>query len=300
MLRWRLVLGPILIAVLIGIFTLDAQAGPSAPYLLALCLFLAVRSSWELVQLLQTRSFQPNLWLVAACSAAIIAASWFNHTPWAVPATGNAASALGPAMLVFSLSVVALLVRGAVRYQAPGSSMETLGAELLVLSYVGVLTSVTAQLRWVAGDDTGYLALGSLVVVTKCGDTAAYTFGRLFGRKKMSPLLSPGKTWAGAVGALVGGAAGSWAWFHWGTPWLTPHRVPCALTWALLYGVVIALTGLVGDLCESLIKRDLGRKDSAPLLPGFGGLLDLLDSVIFSGPVAYALWLVLPLAEASH
>src|SRR5207249_1492180 len=120
-------------------------------------------------------------------------------TPFGALHGGHALGALGPAMLVLSLSIVALLIGGGLRYRAPGTSMETLGAELLVLCYVGVLTSVTAQLRWVAGDETGYLALGSLVVVTKCGDTVAYTFGRLFGRRKMAPLLSPGKTWMGAV-----------------------------------------------------------------------------------------------------
>jgi phosphatidate cytidylyltransferase len=62
------------------------------------------------------------------------------------------------------------------------------------------------------------------------------------------------------------------------------------------YGLIIGLVGLVGDLCESLIKRDVGRKDSAALMPGFGGLLDLLDSILYAGPVAYVLWRTLPLA----
>jgi phosphatidate cytidylyltransferase len=65
----------------------------------------------------------------------------------------------------------------------------------------------------------------------------------------------------------------------------------------VLYGIIMGLVGLIGDLCESLIKRDVGQKDSAPLFPGFGGLLDLLDSVIYAGPVAYLLWLTLPLAS---
>ena len=70
---------------------------------------------------------------------------------------------------------------------------------------------------------------------------------------------------------------------------------PPAAHWAILYGVAVGIVGLTGDLCESLIKRDVERKDSAALLPGFGGLLDLLDSVLYAGPVAYVLWLVLPL-----
>ena len=62
-----------------------------------------------------------------------------------------------------------------------------------------------------------------------------------------------------------------------------------------MFGLVIGVVGLGGDLCESLIKRDMGHKDSAELMPGFGGLLDLLDSILFAGPAAYVLWLILPL-----
>ena len=105
--------------------------------------------------------------------------------------------------------------------------------------------------------------LGSLIVAAKCGDTGAYTFGRLFGRRKMSPLLSPGKTWAGAVGAVVVGGLGAWAWLQYaprlfGGSWTGGDWLVC-----VLYGVIVAIAGLVGDLCESLIKRDLGKKDAA-------------------------------------
>jgi phosphatidate cytidylyltransferase len=62
----------------------------------------------------------------------------------------------------------------------------------------------------------------------------------------------------------------------------------------LSYGVLVAIAGIVGDLCESLIKRDLGKKDAAALLPGFGGLVDLTDSIVYAGPIAYLLWLTLP------
>ncbi|MFO1023473.1 MAG: phosphatidate cytidylyltransferase [Planctomycetales bacterium] len=72
-----------------------------------------------------------------------------------------------------------------------------------------------------------------------------------------------------------------------GTPWF----------FALCYGFCLGVIGLIGDLCESLIKRDLGKKDSASLFPGFGGLLDILDSVIYSAPVAYLLWIIFPLGK---
>jgi len=298
MLGPRLLIGPILIAALVGILVLDTRFGPAAPCLCVLAILLGVRSAWELVQLLRVRSFEPSLALVTACTVFVIAVNWLprvcNLSCCNVSGTGL--SALGPAMLAYSLSVMAVLARGCVRYREPGRTIETLGAELLIIAYAGILLSLTAQLRWVRGDALGYLPLGSLVVATKCGDIFAYTFGRLFGKKKLVPLLSPGKTWAGAWGALGGAAVGSVLFFQFVTPLVLTDRHPAAWYWAAIFGAVIGFAGLVGDLCESLIKRDVGQKDSAPLLPGFGGLLDILDSVIYAAPAAYVLWLILPLA----
>ncbi len=96
--------------------------------------------------------------------------------------------------------------------------METLGAELIIVAYVGVLLCLTAELRWVAGAQAGYLVLGSLIIAAKCGDIGAYTLGRLFGRRKMAPRFSPGKTWAGAIGALIGSAARRVALARLGSP----------------------------------------------------------------------------------
>ena len=90
-----------------------------------------------------------------------------------------------------------------------------------------------------------------------------------------------------------------WAWLHFGPNLFFDDVTPCPAGWSLLYGAVIGVVGLVGDLAESLIKRDVGKKDSAVLMPGFGGLLDLLDSVLYAGPVALLLWKFLPLATWS-
>jgi phosphatidate cytidylyltransferase len=294
MLGWRLLLGPLLIVALVGLFWFDAQRGQSAPVLAVLAIALGFRSTWELIQLLRVR-FQPHFAVTVSCVLAVIASNWIWLALPDYPAPAPAmVSRLGSVMLVYSLSVAALLVSGLIRYTAPGKTVETLGSELLVLSYVGVFVSLAVQLRWIDSVNFGYLPLASLVVITKCGDTAAYFTGRLFGKTKLIPLISPGKTRAGAVGALVGASLGSLAWFWWGGrgvfgvepgPWYA----------VALYGFTLGLIGLIGDLAESLIKRDVGQKDSAPLLPGFGGLLDLLDSIIFTGPIAYLLWLVLPL-----
>ncbi|MBS0262885.1 MAG: phosphatidate cytidylyltransferase [Planctomycetes bacterium] len=294
MLGWRLFLGPILIAALIGLFWLDTQRGATAPILALLALGLGFRSTWELVQLLRVR-FQPQFGLTVGCVLAVIASNWYwLLRPETFAGTADAVARLGPVMLVVSLAVALLFVNGLWRYEAPGRSLETLGSELLVLSYVGVFVSLVVQMRWLDSAKLGYLPLASLVVATKCGDTAAYFTGRALGKTKLCPKISPGKTRAGGVGALVGAALGSVAWFHWAGPGL--FGVTSGPWYAVaFYGVVLGLVGLVGDLAESLIKRDVGQKDSAPLLPGFGGLLDLLDSILFTAPVAYLLWLVLPL-----
>lgn len=296
MLRWRLAISALLIPSLIGLFWLDARLGPSAPILFGLVIALALRGANELVDLLWTRSFTPNRVLVCICSVVVASASWFGRfgfMPITIPGEGNS---LAQVMLAYSLSILALFALAAYRFREPGRSMETLGAELLIVSYVGALLGVATQLRWVAGDAAGYLVIGSLVVVTKGGDVGAYFLGRMFGKRKMTPLLSPGKTWAGGGGALFGSALSSVLWFTIAPPLFHKTWTAPDWHWAAIYGLILGAVGLVGDLCESLIKRDVGKKDSAVLLPGFGGLLDILDSILYAGPVAYVLWKALPLA----
>ena len=122
----------------------------------------------------------------------------------------------------------------------------------------------------------------------------AYTFGRLWGKRKMVPLLSPGKTWMGGLGAIVGSCLGGWLWLTQGARlFSTPLQID-SLGNVLAYCGTMGVVGLIGDLCESLIKRDAQKKDSAQLLPGFGGLLDLLDSPLFAAPVALAWWYFQP------
>ncbi len=297
MLAWRLGISAVLIPALFGLFYLDHRIGQLAPVLFVLCVGLAIRSAWELCELLTVRAMRPLFKVTAPlCVLAIVAA-------WTFPfgLADNIGGSLQAINTVFFTSVLILFMTGAARYMGPGTNMETLGAELIVVSYVGVLLAVTAQLRWVAGAQAGYLVLGSVIVSAKAGDTMAYTFGRLFGKTKMAPVLSPGKTWAGFVGAIVGSAAAGAAWLYFVPPAFGPDGIdvakwkPVPVMLGAVYGSILGLVGLIGDLCESLIKRDCEKKDAAELMPGFGGLLDLLDSVLFAGPVALLLWWILPL-----
>ncbi len=125
------------------------------------------------------------------------------------------------------------------------------------------------------------LAVGA----TWTNDTLAYFVGRVFGRHKMAPRISPKKTIEGAVGGLVGSVLFALAVKVY-TPWL-PLRE------AAIMGIVIGITGQWGDLFESMVKRDLKRKDSGRLLPGHGGILDRFDSLLFVGATTYWLSILL-------
>jgi phosphatidate cytidylyltransferase len=103
--------------------------------------------------------------------------------------------------------------------------------------------------------------------------------------------LSPKKTWEGAIGAIVFSGIGAWLTFAYLVPWLTGAATP-GTPWprAVIYGAVLSAMGIFGDLVESLFKRDLGVKDSSTWLKGLGGILDLIDSLLATAPVAYLLW----------
>jgi phosphatidate cytidylyltransferase len=149
------------------------------------------------------------------------------------------------------------------------------------------MLSFVVQLRM----EWGIGALASLVIVVKMGDTGAYMLGRLFGRHKMAPRISPAKTIEGAIGALVFSCVGSWATFTWLVPLLEPAGSPTRPWWIwILFGLLVGTAGMVGDLAESLLKRDAGCKDSSTWLPGLGGVLDMLDSILLAAPVAWLCW----------
>ena len=296
MLGWRLLMSAVLIPTLLGLFYVDHRLGQAAPVLALLAALLSVRSAWELGHLFAARGYpiRSRAHMLGSCVTAL--AAWIPAWYWVKPVLAVAPFAsLGPIALSLAFCLLLLFIQEAAAFQSPGKTFEALGASLLVIAYSGFLLGITAQLRWVAGSEAGYLVLGSLLIAAKTCDIGAYTFGRLFGKTKMAPLLSPGKTWAGAVGGIATSTVATWIWLSVVPPLFNPTWQPSPTWAACVYGAVVGLTGMIGDLSESLLKRDAGRKDSAALFPGFGGLLDLLDSVLYAGPVAYALWVWLPL-----
>jgi phosphatidate cytidylyltransferase len=251
-----------------------------------------LRGVWELYELIRKRVPRCNLPVMLVCVAAIILGGWWPHLRPDPPEYLD----LTPLALALCFSVMLMCVVEALRFKVSGDIWEVLGVQTFIVCFVGLLLCMTAQLRWVAGLQAGYLVLGSVVLCTKAADTGAYFAGKRFGKHKLAPILSPKKTWEGVIGAFAGAAICSWLWLTFATPWFVEGATPPAWYLSLFYGVFLAVAGMIGDLCESLLKRDVDRKDSAALFPGFGGMLDILDSVLFAGPAALLAWKVLPLA----
>lgn len=140
--------------------------------------------------------------------------------------------------------------------------------------------------RWLAWAGASLVAYP--LAVTWVNDSAAYFAGRAWGRRKLMPSVSPGKTVVGAVAGLAGGIAAGWIWGQW--VWGAWLGVPIGAWSAAGGGLVLACVAQVGDLAESVLKREADVKDSGTFFPGHGGVLDRFDALFFSVPVAY--WLV--------
>ena len=184
---------------------------------------------------------------------------------------------MGPMALT---SVVALgwRLRG-----GPLNYVRDASASLLGIAYV---TLMGAFLPLASGESRGNVRIAAMILCVVASDVGGYAAGVTLGRHKLAPVISPKKTWEGLGGsvllALVVG-------------WVTVSVLLGAPVWAgLVFGVVMVLAGTVGDLVESMIKRDLGIKDMSDLLPGHGGFLDRIDSILYSAPIGWLLlhWLV--------
>jgi phosphatidate cytidylyltransferase len=190
--------------------------------------------------------------------------------------TGASNPALLDIVLLSALVVVGAL---SVARAHPGPSvLADVGATMFAPIYIGLPLGALAAVR--AERVGGREAVLLLLVVIVVSDSAQYYTGRAFGKRPLSPAISPKKTVEGAVGGVVFGTLAMVA----GARWVFPSTP----LWALvLLGAVISLLGIVGDLFESLLKRSAGVKDSSHLIPGHGGVLDRIDSWLFAAPVYY-------------
>ena len=300
MLKDRLLISALLIPATIGLFVWDDWYGPEAPILFVVLLVISARCVWELVTLSRIAGFRPSMALCWTWTWFMLIAGWspywFSSSRMADQFQYSRLPIGWVACVTVSILFVAIFrfrsptpsADGTAVESRPGQHFGSAGIELFIIHYIGLMLLVTAQLRW--ENDGGYFALGALVIATKMGDIGAYTFGRIIGGPKMTPRLSPGKTWSGGVGHVVTAGLSSAAWLCWIGHRVNGHWQDWPFWSAILFGVVVGFAGLMGDLTESLIKRDVGVKDAPALLPGFGGLLDLMDSLLLAGPVASVMW----------
>ena len=135
--------------------------------------------------------------------------------------------------------------------------------------------------------ESGRLLILYLIIVVKCTDIGAYTVGRLVGQHKLCPRISPGKTIEGFFGGIAFALAASLLFCHF-TGYRFGSEISLRFHDAVILGVLLAVAGTVGDLFESLLKRAANTKDSSTVIPGMGGVLDVIDSLLFGAPVLYA------------
>lgn len=299
MLGARVVSGVLIVAALILTLYLDQWLAPWFPlwFLLAGAAMMAV--TLELAGLMDETVSKPSLRVALGGVAAILLANWLPHVLKTHQAADRisgivfepsaAISSLAWPLLSFVAVFMATFLAESAHFDKPGRAVASIAGTTLIVAYVGLLGSFIIQMRWLDGCKHGLMPLTFLIASTKGADIGAYTVGRLLGRHKLWPSLSPNKTIEGGVGGLVfalGAALGVEA--------VAQSSINLSgVGWpaAVCFGLVLGVVGQLGDLMESMIKRDCQKKDASAVVPGFGGVLDVLDSILFAAPVAYGLWL---------
>jgi phosphatidate cytidylyltransferase len=299
MLASRLATSAAMIAALVGVLVFDQRFAPWFPLWFVTSAIVMARSSLEVVGLLRASGARASANTVVGGTLALVAANWLPHvmavqaSP-ALEAMGHdpaaAAQALAWPMWAFTAIVMASFLGRSAQFQAPGGAVASISGTVLTVAWVGVLGSFIIQMRWLDGPHDGLIPLALLIATAKGSDTGAYTIGRIFGRHKLWPQLSPKKTIEGAVGGVLFSILAALL-----VVWLCRLARISTFSWpaAVGYGLFVGLAAQLGDLMESMVKRDCARKDASAALPGFGGVLDVMDSLLFAGPVAYGYWLAL-------
>lgn len=300
MLRYRLITGPLLLISLFAIVMLDEYLDmvhlsgfwqqvflgrdqlPRGLVVFLVMLAVVPLAAVELSRIFHASGIVTRAWLTVAAAMLGLVMSY------CIPAGTDAVAA--NAMLatgfvaVFVVSLVTFSRQQKVQGVLAGSS-----AVIFAMVYLGLMLGFLLALR---REHSAWWLVG-IIVTTKACDIGAYFTGTLIGRHKMIPWLSPGKTWEGLGGGIVFSIAVGFGFAALSTV-LPDSRDHVPMLAGALCGVVFAVVGQFGDLTMSLFKRGAGVKDSSQLLPGMGGLLDVMDSPLMVAPVAY--WLLMVLA----
>jgi phosphatidate cytidylyltransferase len=286
MLWQRLITGPLLIALILAVVWFDASLDawssarglPPGLLLFGFACFLALLIAREVVAFLRGAGLAASLFAASvAALLGIVGTSLSALAPTSVGVSGVLSTALA-AMLVTALLRMA-------RERDPKGALALAGGTLLAGIYGGVLLGFWMLVRL---EHSPWILVGAILTTKSC-DIGAYFTGMSIGRHKMIPWLSPKKTWEGLAGGILVATAVGAGLAHLSARCESPSdQIPMWV--GALGGALVAVVGQAGDLAESAFKRDSGLKDSGRILPGMGGVLDVLDSPLFTGPVVY--WLL--------
>ena len=247
------------------------------PFLI-LILLVILFGNIELFKLLEAKGIQTERELGIAFSLALGIAAYFGYFYFAV---------------VFSFAVIIIFLL-ALRRQDLSNAIIALSTGLFAIIYIGWFLSHAILLRNIdhnlnlktyvetvqGHSDIGFFYIFLVVSCTFLNDTGAYFIGRWKGKRKLIPHVSPGKTLEGTIGGIISSAIAA-------IVGNLIFKSPIEYHWVVLFGLVIGIVAVLGDLTESLIKRSAEAKDSGGILPGHGGILDRFDSLIFTFPVSY-------------
>ncbi len=291
-LRNRLIFGPILMGVLLALLWLDYAAqrwtagqgglveGIGGIGLFALLILILPPAILELAQLFAAERVKPYRFIAAVGSASLVGHAFLTQFGWFKQ---YAASSL--AFIIVFVMLFAALRRAWARQTH--EAIHHMAGTVLAMLYLGglgwfLLAIRVKQSAHADGFHGSTMAIVMMLLVVKFTDIGAYFGGRAMGRRKLIPWLSPGKTWEGLVCGLLTAA---------GIGVLCARFILHLNLWkAALFSIAIGGIGQLGDLLESLMKRDAEVKDSGRLIPGFGGVLDVIDSPLLAAPFAYLLF----------
>lgn len=293
MLSVRLLLAAALLAPFVVVIGLDVYSQFQWPWLwLFVAVPVTVLATWELLDLYAAKEWRPIAWPIYAANVAIVSLPYvtllYDDRQFAVPI-----GPLGWAAIGLAIGLVVAFAVEMLRFEGPDKSVVHLGLSALAMVYLGLLMSIIAALRLAGGPGsraTGLLLLFAVLFVAKMCDSGGFLIGKPFGRTPLAPLLSPTKSREGAIGGVLFALLAGWLVGTYVQPWLAP-AMPAVEWWRwLLFGLLLAVGAMLGDLAESLIKRDMERKDAASWIPAFGGTLDIIDSALFAAPLGYLAW----------